>query len=182
MSAAEDRLRVAGARLAAARESGIGVEAAERDLKPLQTMQTLDALVARHRQHDRMQAARREAVADGRDPERAARLAARDPDEPLVFAATARRDKIIDTALRAGRITPAEAPRFRQAMEDADEESVTKLMADMPEGRVPLEAKALVWGPDEIGPPLPPGGALPRGWSLLTEAQQAEIAARRDVM
>lgn len=84
----------------------------------------------------------------------------------------------IDTALRAGRITPAEAPRFRKAMEDASEPEVVALIEQMPEGRVPLEAKAVIWGPDDDGPPLP-GGALPEWASLLSRAERAELAARR---
>ena len=177
MSVDTERRRAAETRLAAARESGIGVEEAERDVKVLGTFDALDALVDRRRQQTRMGEARREAIAAGRDPEQAARLAARDPDAPIELASTVNRRRALDAALSTGKITPAERERFARAM-DADEAAAIKLLAAMPEGRVPLAAKAQVWGPDETGPPLPPG-ELPAHMSLLSESERAESEARR---
>lgn len=173
-----ERLRAARTRFAAAQASGIGAEQAGREVKVLGTFAALDALGDRRRQQTRMAEARREALAAGRDPEQAARLAAPDPDEPRELAATVTRRRALDAALAVGRITPAERGRFERAM-DADEAAAIRLLERMPEGRVPLEAKAQVWGQDEMGPPLPPSGALPRGWSLLSAGEQVESAARR---
>lgn len=134
----------------------------------------VDALVAGGRRRDRMNAARLEAIAEGRDPELAAREVARDPDKPVVHPVTARRDRAINAALNAGRITPAETARIREAM-NADEQAAMKLLERMPEGRLPLEPKAHVPDPEN-----PAGsGELPAHMSLLSASQRDELARRR---
>ncbi|WP_424937537.1 MULTISPECIES: head maturation protease, ClpP-related [Bacteria] len=50
----------------------------------------------------------------------------------------ARRDRIIDSALREGRITAATAPNFR-ALLDNDEEGTTKLLSSLAKNSVPVE-------------------------------------------
>ena len=152
----------------------------ERD-EAKRVLDEVDALVGRHRVHDRMAAARREAIADGLDrtqAEQAAQMAARDPDEPAVHPVSARRDRKIAAALAAGRVSPVEARRFRQAMEDADEASVTAMLERMPEGRLPLAQRSHCPDPENpygsVGP-----GPLPQGLSLLRPEQQREIAEHR---
>ncbi|MDP2711618.1 MAG: hypothetical protein Q8O56_10400 [Solirubrobacteraceae bacterium] len=158
---------------------------------------SIDALRERGRRRDRVVAARASALRAGRDPELAAAAASVEVRPPARLAGMAEapgvgsdghqhpfvraRVERIQKAMRAGRVTPAEAVRFYEAM-SADEQAATKLLDAMPEGRVPLEPRAQVWGPHECGPPLPPNGMLPEGISLLSASQRAEVAARREVL
>lgn len=178
MTAESERLRAARTRLAAARESGVGVEEAEHDAKVQETFAAVDALIDRRAQQTRMGEARREATAAGRDPEQAARLAARDPAEPIELAATVERRRALNAALDQGKITPAERKKFEAGM-NADQAAAIALLASMPEGRVPLAPTAQVWPSDQPGPPLGPGGMLPPSMSLLSSSERAELQARR---
>ena len=139
----------------------------------------IDDLLDRGRKRDRMAAARLAAIERGGDPELAATAAAVERRPPVTLAGlpeppgvssdgwqnpTVRaRVERVRAAIRAGRVTPAEGPRFFAAM-SADEAEANRLLDAMPEGRLPLEAKAQVWPVDEPGPPLEPGGQLPQGW------------------
>jgi len=150
------------------------------------------ALVGRGRQRDRVVAARSAASEQGRDPDMAAREAAREPLPPLKLAGETpgvhdghqhpvvrARIQRIRAAMDAGRLTPAESTRVFEAM-SADEAAATALLDRLPEGRVPLQPRAVV--PDPEGGPLAgvaPGDTLPDGVSILSRAQRDEIAERR---
>ena len=138
----------------------------------------VDALVATGRRRERMNAARLRAIDEGRDPEVAAREAVRDPDEPQVHPVEARRSRVIDAALKVGRLTPAEAVKVRAAM-DVDEQAATAMLARLPEGRLPLEPQAMVPDPENPLGEIAPGETLPDGLSLLSASERAAVEERR---
>jgi len=145
------------------------------------------ALVGRGRQRDRVVAARSAASEQGRDPDMAAREAAREPLAPVMLAGVApgmhdggqhpvvrARVERIRGALEAGRLTPHEGTRVFEAM-STDEAAAAKLLERLPEGRVPLQPRALAPDPENpVG-----SGALPDEWSLLSRTERAELAERR---
>lgn len=153
----------------------------------------VDDLVGCGRRRDRMAAARLAAIEAGRDPDLAAAAAAVERRPPVSLAGlpeppgvsrdgwqhptVRKRIECVTAAIREGRVTPAEGPRFFEAM-SADEAAATKLLAAMPEGRLPLEPRAHVPDPENPAGMLSPG-QLPDALSLLSRDQRAEIEERR---
>ncbi len=88
-----------------------------------------------------------------------------------------RRDMKAQTAVAAGKITPAQLSHYRSLL-DIDEDGTAKLIDDLPTGIVPLAATAMVPDP-EADQFASEDGLLPDNVSLLTSGQRADLRARR---
>lgn len=95
-------------------------------------------------------------------------------------------DAEVDAAVREGRIAPAMRVPWRAEIDPGDTPDQTSLaraqgaqttLAQLPKGRVPLDASSEV--PDPTGEQFPTNTPLPDNVSLLNPSQRAEMRARR---